>query len=161
MTTLRFHPDGGILATAQKNGVIKLWDISTQQEFSKLQDPSRGEVYGVSSISFSENGYYLAACGEEDNQVRVWDIRKDTVVKKIQLPEESYVSKVHFDKSGSYLSLSGHGIYVYNVKSEQIHDQSKFDNHKNICTAVLFEESSDKYFVSASMDGDVMLHSLY
>jgi pre-mRNA-processing factor 19 len=156
LTSVRFQPDGGLFATSQLDGTIKLWDITSQQEILKLYDHG---VETVSSISFSENGYYLAACGEEDQTVRVWDIRKNKVVKTLQLEEGNYVSKVKFDNSGNYLVTAGHKIGVCDLKTMTLLNSNKFEHHKNICTSAMFGDNINSYLISASLDGEIKIHA--
>lgn len=156
LTSVRFHPDGGLFATSQLDGVIKLWDITSQQEILKLADHG---MERVNSISFSENGYYLASCGEEDQTVRVWDIRKNKVLKSLQLEEDNYVSKVEFDNSGNYLTLSGHKIGICDVKSMTLLNTQTYENHSNICTSTKFGNNTDSYIISSSLDGEIKIHA--
>lgn len=136
------------------NGTIKLWDITSQQEFTKFEEP---EMDAVNCLSFSENGFYLVSCGFEDSVVRLWDIRKNKVVKKLDLAEGKFVSKVQFDHSGLYLTLAGHSLGVCNIKSMETVE--KFEGHKNLVTSVKFGNERDSYFISTSLDGDVKIHS--
>jgi len=106
----------------------------------------------VNSLSFSDNGYHLASCSEEDNVVRVWDIRKNSVVKYINLPENRFANKINFDPSGNNLGIAGHVVAVYNTKNSEF---ANFDLHKNICSSIKFERRRNEYIVSTSMDGDI------
>ncbi len=108
----------------------------------------------VNSLAFSENGYHLASCSEEDNVVRIWDIRKNSVYKYVNLPENGYVNKVQFDPTGQLLSMCGHVVAVYNSKTSEIEN---YESHKNICTSINFEKTGTKYMVSTSLDGDVKI----
>lgn len=54
-----------------------------------------GHVGPVTSISFSENGYYLATAAE-DACVKLWDLRKLKNFKTIQL-DEGYQIKVSYE----------------------------------------------------------------
>jgi pre-mRNA-processing factor 19 len=108
----------------------------------------------VNSLSFSENGYHLASCSEEDNMVRIWDIRKGSVVKYVNLPENTYANKVQFDPSGNILGIAGHVVAIYNTKSSEL---ANFESHKNICTSLNFERRRNQFMVSTSLDGDIKL----
>lgn len=65
-----------------------------------------GHSGAISSIAFSENGYYLATSAE-DSTVRLWDLRKLKNFKTIQLDEGYEVMDLCFDQSGTYLAVAG------------------------------------------------------
>jgi WD40 repeat protein len=68
--SVAYSADGRRLASASRDGTVKLWDTMTGQEVLTLRGPAN-EVNGV---AFSPDGYQLAcACG--DGTVRVWDAR--------------------------------------------------------------------------------------
>ena len=120
-------------------------------------------MQNVSSISFSENGYYLASCGEEEKTVKVWDIRKKQEVKTLELSEDNYVSKVEFDKSGNYLTLAGHKIGICDIRNMELFTSTQdsdedLNYHKNICTSVKFGNENDSFYISTCLDGDIKIH---
>ena len=66
---LQFSPDGGLLACAGADGVVKLWDGRSGE--------SRGTLYGhvgvIDALSFTTDGRYLVTAGH-DRIVRLWDV---------------------------------------------------------------------------------------
>lgn len=64
-----------------------------------------GHLGGVNALAFSENGYYMAAAGE-DGIARLWDLRKLSNFEKLEVGEGGATS-VAFDFSGSYLAVGG------------------------------------------------------
>ncbi|SOV03164.1 probable PRP19 - non-snRNP spliceosome component required for DNA repair [Ustilago sp. UG-2017a] len=111
-----FHPDGQLAATGTSSGAIRIWDIKAGSNASSLQTELPGRV---SSLHFSENGYYLAAGSDEGKNVEVWDLRKLTAVGKLVIEEEGStgVSAVKFDPSLQLLAVATDSVSVYANKS--------------------------------------------
>ena len=65
-----FHPDGLIAAACGVDGKTRLWDVKAQKRAAELE----GHSDAVTSLSFSENGYYVATAAADG--ARVWDLRK-------------------------------------------------------------------------------------
>ena len=104
-----FHPDGLILGTGAADSSVKIWDVKTSKVAAKVE----GHVGAVTSMSFSENGYYLATCAQDG--VKLWDLRK---LKNFKSVEAAGVKCVRFDLSGHYLAVGGADACVHNVKAE-------------------------------------------
>ena len=105
-----FHPDGLILATAGADATVKVWDVKTQKSVAKME----GHVGAVTSLSFSENGYYMATAAGDG--VKLWDLRK---LKNFKSLEGADAKGVAFDHSGHYLAVvGGSEARVCNVKAE-------------------------------------------
>lgn len=68
-----------------------------------------GHSGAITSISFSENGYYLATAAD-DACVKLWDLRKLKNFKTLQLDEGYQIKDLCFDQSGTYLAVAGTDI---------------------------------------------------
>jgi len=109
---IKFHPDGALIAACTQTGSVQLWDPKVCSLHETL---SNGGKNSAKSCAFSENGYYMAVSGDEG--VKVWDLRKNTVVKDLETTEKC--EGVSFDKSGKYLAFAcGKTAKVYNVKGQ-------------------------------------------
>jgi len=64
-----FSLDGRLIASASRDGSVKVWDASTGETLWTLAG-HRGDVYGV---AFSPDGKMLASAGD-DTTVRLWQI---------------------------------------------------------------------------------------
>jgi WD40 repeat protein len=67
---LAISPDGQRLATASKDGRVRLFDVETGTRTTLLD----GHEGGVDSVTFSPDGALLAT-GGRDQMIKLWDIR--------------------------------------------------------------------------------------
>ena len=67
-TSVAFSPDGKRLASASRDGTVKVWDAATGQETLTL----KGHTGRVRSVAFSPDGKRLASASD-DRTVKVWD----------------------------------------------------------------------------------------
>ena len=111
-----FHPDGQLAGTGTSTGAIRIWEVKSGANASTIQTELPGRV---TSLHFSENGYYLAAASDEGKTVEVWDLRKLTAVGKLTVEEggKTGVSAVKFDASLQFLAVATDSVNVYANKS--------------------------------------------
>ncbi len=67
---MAFTPDGGTLATASEDALVKLWDPATLREVATL----RGHLLGVHSVQVSPDGRRLASGSHAKEAVKLWDL---------------------------------------------------------------------------------------
>lgn len=70
ISTLECSPDGKILASADSDGSIILWDLAKGTQIKRMKGHGRG---GIWSLSWSAESNVLIS-GGADGTVRVWDI---------------------------------------------------------------------------------------
>ncbi|KAI5807098.1 WD40-repeat-containing domain protein [Geopyxis carbonaria] len=95
-----FHPDGHLFA-AGTTSEVKLYDVRSAALAANF-----GTTSGViSSLDFSENGFWLAFCAAGQSAVEIWDLRKQSMTKSLDIG--SRVDHVQWDYTGQFLSTAG------------------------------------------------------
>jgi len=151
-TCVKFHPDGLLVGAGTVDSVLRIWDIKSQDNVASFT----GHQGKITSLSFSENGYYLATSGG-DKTVKIWDLRKLVDVKTIQLDGD--VNAVRFDYSGQYLGVGGSDLRVFATK--QIEAIKPWDEiikleQKGAITDFKISKTAD-YFASVSIDRNLRI----
>ena len=76
VTGVAFSPDGKLLATADDDGYVRLWNPATGQPVGTPipADPTRSAQgnFGVTGVAFSPDGKLLASA-DDDGYVRLWN----------------------------------------------------------------------------------------
>ncbi|WP_041939325.1 MULTISPECIES: WD40 repeat domain-containing serine/threonine protein kinase [Frankia] len=73
VTSVAFSTDGRLLASASKDGTVRLWAVSDSAHAHALGPPLPGRTDGVVSLAFSPDSRLLAS-GNWDATVRLWDV---------------------------------------------------------------------------------------
>jgi WD40 repeat protein len=116
--SLRFSPDGRLLATGQSQGKVYLWDVSTGSHIGTFV----GHTGGADGLAFSTDGALLAT-GSHDHTLRLWDVSSQRQVRLFgavgtlcdvcyskaseELITASYTGQIDFWKTSPTNSLDG------------------------------------------------------
>ncbi|KTF93259.1 hypothetical protein cypCar_00043235, partial [Cyprinus carpio] len=154
VTGLSLHATGDYLLSSSEDQYWAFSDIQTGRVLTKVTDETAG--CPVTSIAFSENGYYLAT-GAQDSSLKLWDLRKLKNFKTITLDNNYEVKSLVFDQSGTYLAVGGSDIRVYICK--QWSEVLNFSDHSGLVTGVAFGEHA-QFLASTGMDRSLKFYSL-
>jgi WD40 repeat protein len=66
---LAFHPQGQLLASASRDGVVYLWNVLQGRGHGKIE----ASAQPLSTVAFSSDGQFLAA-GGLDKIIRVYEL---------------------------------------------------------------------------------------
>ncbi|MCJ1418665.1 hypothetical protein MMC32_005014 [Xylographa parallela] len=100
LTAAAFHPDGHLFAAGGTDGQIKVFDVKSGANVANFE--SSGPIQ---SLSFSENGTWLASVTEGENSISIWDLRKSAQIKSLEIG--SLVSGIRWDYTGQFLMAAG------------------------------------------------------
>jgi WD40 repeat protein/serine/threonine protein kinase len=142
-----FSPDGRTLATANGQGMIRLWNVDDQRPLKSF--PSEG----VFSLAFSRDGSTLA-WGTNSGDIGIWQLANDqpTILSKAG----GRVLSVSFSPDGQTLATAhqSHEISLWDVSSGQM--LRTLHGHGGEVWSVAFSPDG-RSLASGSFDDTVML----
>lgn len=100
LTSAEFHPDGYLFAAGGADGQIKIFVVTSGANAANLD-----VLAPVQALSFSENGTWLAAVSKGSTSVSIWDLRKSTQIKQLELG--SQIERLRWDWTGQFLAIAG------------------------------------------------------
>ncbi len=147
--TVRFSPDGKILASGGADRKIRLWNTDTGKIIYTLD----GHQDAVTAVQFMPNGKILISAGA-DRTIRFWDLERNQLLKTIEAHEQ----KIH----ALAVSRDGHTIVSGSSdRSVQLRQlgttiQHVFQGHQDAVLTVAIS-ADGQTIASGSIDGTICL----
>jgi serine/threonine protein kinase/WD40 repeat protein len=92
--------DGGTLASGDRSGEIRLWDVATGRSTTLPRDHDGL----VSGLAFTPDGHWLATSGRDrgNPRIRIWNLAERRVVRRLE-GHRIWVNRVCFTPDGKLL----------------------------------------------------------
>ncbi|KAK8865963.1 hypothetical protein IAR55_001112 [Kwoniella newhampshirensis] len=142
-TSFAVHPDGVLHGGGTKDGAVRVWDA---RQSTSLAATLSSHSSDVTTLSFSENGYYLATASSAEPTVKIFDLRKLDILSSWTLPSENTISEVKFDPSAQFLSVVGTDLRVYANKTWD--ELLKFEENAGVLTGARFGKLGSQIVLS-------------
>jgi WD40 repeat protein len=101
IVALAFSPDGQMLASADHDRTVRLWNLATGQEDACL----RGHTDSIWTLAFAPDGKTLATCSR-DGTVKLWNLTVRTEAATLN-GHQGQVCAVAFAPDGDLLATAG------------------------------------------------------
>jgi WD40 repeat protein len=143
--SVAFSPDSKLLATADSNGFVRLWEAINGREILTC----KGHTDLVNSVVFSPDGKILAS-GSYDQTIKLWDIKTGICLTTFQGHTDSVFS-VAFSPDGEILASGSYDktARIWDIKTGNC--LKILQGHTKVVTSVAFNVSGQ---ILASGSGD-------
>ena len=120
VTVVAFSPDGEMLATADRNGGISIWDPDNAQELFTLA----GHKAAVTGLSWRADSKLLAS-SSEDGTVKIWEMKEGKQVKSWTAHARGVLS-VSYSKEGKLVTCGrDNAINLWTANGSKIRSLAK------------------------------------
>lgn len=151
ISSVAFSPDGKLLASADRGGLIILWDAVSLVEVRQVHSDSNT----VSSLAFSPDSRLLAA-GGNDTLVRLWDVPTGQALPPLDGPTGP-VNSVAFSPEEALLAAGSDDgrVYLWNTGSGSL--VATLVGHTSYVSCVAFNTSDGSILAAGGEDDTVRL----
>jgi WD40 repeat protein len=151
-----FSPDGKLLATADADGTVQLWNPATRQPVGAALPAASGDR--VNGVTFSPDGKLLATA-DADGAVQLWNLAtRQPVGTPISPVSRSTADGVAFSPDGRLLAIaeSDGTVRLWNVAADQPIGTLVPTDPRGVVFGVAFSPDG-KLLATADVDGAVQL----
>ncbi|KAG5728960.1 Transcriptional repressor rco-1 [Termitomyces sp. T112] len=149
--SVRFSPDGKLLATGAEDRQIRIWDIAKK----RIRNIFSGHTQEIYSLDFSLDGRFIIS-GSGDKTARVWDMHDEsvkvlTISDTDSLNNDAGVTSVAISPSGALVAAGSLDtiVRIWDVKTGALVERLR--GHRDSVYSVAFTPDG-RGLVSGSLD---------
>jgi len=120
VTSIEFSPSGNALATASRDGWLKVWDLRDLRLLAQARMPGETHFEGPKALALSRDGT-LVACGENsDARIVILDLARPLRPRELPAAFDGWTTRtVAFSPDGRLLAAGGYSdrALLYDVRS--------------------------------------------
>jgi WD40 repeat protein/uncharacterized protein YraI len=153
VSSVAYSLDGRFLASGDWNGLVKLWNASTDIEIYTFRSASNR----VNSVAFSPDGTRLAA-GGQDTVVRWWNLATGTELDSLTGPTRA-VNAVAFSPVGNLVAAASDDgiVYLWDATTGDL--KALLSGHTSYATSLAFAPDG-KILAAGGEDDTIRLWSV-
>jgi hypothetical protein len=140
LTAAAFSPDGALLATAGRDGLVRLWESATGTEIERLDVDPRG----VGAVAFADGSQLIT--GSESGQLVTWDLTTLAPLRRIVLPHPVSSVLVHAE----------HGVYAGISEWKDGNHLLRIDETGSYSVLAQYEHGAGLWSLAISPNGQLL-----
>ena len=153
-----FSQDGDAFATGDKDGILRLWDATTNHRWATFSEPfNEAERLDIRALAFSPNKKIFASAGE-DKTVRLWNTENRTKLGTLE-GHGNWITAIAFSADGKTLASGDthKKIILWDVSTGREH--ATLSGHTSTINALAFAPEGTPLYggclASGSADGTI------